>query len=87
MKLSSCFPHPSHLTFIKFYFLFIFNIFIKGALYGGLISLCLVVYIGIMALLQNGEVEPLPVSLESCACFVSNSTQSIANENDIDTKE
>lgn len=34
----------------------------------------LVVCIGTMALLQNGEVEPLPLSLDTCDCFVSNST-------------
>lgn len=46
----------------------------QGALYGGAISLMLVVYIGIMSLLRNGEVEPLPLSLETCECFVSNTT-------------
>lgn len=34
----------------------------------------LVVYIGIMALLKNNEVEPLSLSVETCECFVSNGT-------------
>lgn len=49
---------------------------IKGALYGGAISLVAVVYIGIMALIHNGEAESLPLSLESCNCFVGNETSS-----------
>ncbi|XP_031617957.1 sodium-coupled monocarboxylate transporter 1 [Contarinia nasturtii] len=55
----------------------------KGALYGGIISLILVVYIGIMALLQNAEVEPLELSLNTCDCFVSNSTthQNVPQQN------
>lgn len=28
-----------------------------------------------MSILQNGEVEPLPLSLETCECYLSNSTQ------------
>lgn len=52
----------------------IFYCCFQGALYGGIISLLLVVYIGIMALIRNNDVEPLSVSIESCNCIVSNST-------------
>lgn len=53
----------------------------QGALYGGIISLILVVYIGTMALLHNGEVESLPLSVDNCECFISNSTV-ITQDND-----
>lgn len=59
------------------FFVWLFSYYFEqGALFGGLISLCFVVYIGIMALFQNGEVEPLPLSLATCDCFVSNATLS-----------
>lgn len=51
----------------------------KGALYGGIISLLLVVYIGIMAQLNNVEPTPLPSSLSKCECF-SNETMPIEVE-------
>lgn len=41
----------------------------KGALYGGLISLVLVVYVGIMAQLSNVEPTPLSSSLSKCECY------------------
>lgn len=57
----------------------------QGALYGGIISLILVVVIGIMALLKNGEVEPLPLLTDMCDCIASNSTMAMhatTNAND-----
>lgn len=41
----------------------------KGALYGGILSLVLVVYIGIMAQLNNVEPTPLSSSLSECECY------------------
>lgn len=55
----------------------------KGALYGGLISLAAVIYIGVMALLYNEEADTLPTSLNSCDCFTSNQTLLI----EFETKE
>lgn len=52
----------------------------KGALYGGIISLVLVVYIGIMAQLSNVEPTPLPSSLLKCECY-SNETMPLEVEN------
>lgn len=51
----------------------------KGALYGGIISLVLVVYIGIMAQLNNVEPTPLSSSLSKCECY-SNETMPIEIE-------
>lgn len=51
----------------------------------------LVVYIGTMALLQNGEVKPLDLSAGMCEaksiCYLSNSTttEDITQENNDDT--
>lgn len=42
----------------------------KGALYGGLISLVLVVYVGIMAQLSDVEPIPLKSSLSKCECYL-----------------
>lgn len=52
----------------------------KGALYGGLISLVLVVYVGIMAQINNVEPQPLPTSVETCNCFL-NGTESANSQN------
>lgn len=51
----------------------------KGALYGGLISLVLVVYVGIMAQLNNVEPTPLSSSLSQCECY-SNETMPVIIE-------
>lgn len=51
----------------------------KGALYGGIVSLVLVVYIGIMAQLNNVEPIPLSSSLSECKCY-SNETMPIVIE-------
>lgn len=48
----------------------------KGALYGGLMSLILVVYIGIMAQLNNVEPIPLSSTLTKCECY-SNETMPV----------
>lgn len=40
----------------------------KGALYGGILSLVLVVYVGIMAQLNNVDPTPLSSSLLKCEC-------------------
>lgn len=54
--------------------------FIKGALFGGIISLCLVVFIGLMSLIQNGEVEPLHLSTKACTGATFNATKSHITE-------
>lgn len=41
----------------------------KGALYGGLMSLAIVIYIGIMAQITSQEPESLSLSVEKCNCF------------------
>lgn len=51
----------------------------KGALYGGILSLVLVVYVGIMAQLNNVEPIPLSSSLTACECF-SNETMPVSIE-------
>lgn len=43
---------------------------LKGALYGGLLSTCLVVALGICALTYAEETEPLELSTEGCSCVV-----------------
>lgn len=55
----------------------------KGALYGGLISLVAVIYIGVIALLYNEEAETLLTSVDSCDCFTPNQT----SINEFETKE
>lgn len=42
---------------------------IQGALYGGLSSLVLVVYIGVMAQIKSVAVIPLPTLIDGCDCF------------------
>lgn len=59
--------------------LFSLGIFFKssneiGALYGGLISLAVVICIGVMALMFNEETETLRTVMDSCDCIVSNHT-------------
>lgn len=46
----------------------------KGAFYGGIISLVIVIFIGVIAQIVNVEPESLPLSVEHCDCAV-NSTQ------------
>ncbi|XP_055688291.1 sodium-coupled monocarboxylate transporter 2-like [Lutzomyia longipalpis] len=41
-----------------------------GAFYGGITSLVVILYVGIMAQLTNQDVVPLPTSMESCECFL-----------------
>jgi Na+/proline symporter len=48
----------------------------KGALYGGLLSLCIVIYVGIMAQLVNDEPEKLPTSTDECHCQGNNTQYS-----------
>ncbi|CAD7081832.1 unnamed protein product [Hermetia illucens] len=50
----------------------------KGAFYGGITALVLVVYIGVMAQISNVEPKPLPLSTAECNC-VSNITTIIPN--------
>ncbi|XP_053689993.1 sodium-coupled monocarboxylate transporter 1 [Sabethes cyaneus] len=40
----------------------------KGALYGGLLSLAFVIYIGVMAQITGEPVTPLPTSIDTCNC-------------------
>lgn len=51
----------------------------KGALYGGILSLVIVVYIGMMAQLNNVEPTPLSSSITKCECY-SNETMPIEVE-------
>lgn len=41
----------------------------KGALYGGILSLILVVYVGVMAQIKDVEPTPLSSSLTECSCY------------------
>ncbi|XP_055626052.1 sodium-coupled monocarboxylate transporter 1 [Toxorhynchites rutilus septentrionalis] len=49
----------------------------KGALYGGILSMAFVIYIGIMAQINGVPVTPLPSSLDTCNCTQSSSVPSI----------
>lgn len=40
----------------------------KGALYGGILSLAFVIYIGVMAQIDGEPVQPLPSSVAACNC-------------------
>ncbi|XP_068142014.1 LOW QUALITY PROTEIN: sodium-coupled monocarboxylate transporter 1 [Drosophila tropicalis] len=42
----------------------------KGAFYGGLLSLSLVIFVGVVAQIANVESPPLPTSIENCDCHV-----------------
>lgn len=42
----------------------------KGALYGGLIALAVVVYLGILSQIKGSELEPLPTLMDKCSCVV-----------------
>ncbi|XP_065360632.1 putative sodium-dependent multivitamin transporter [Calliphora vicina] len=48
----------------------------KGAFYGGIISLIIVIFIGVVAQIANVEPVSLPVSVENCDCLV-NATQTL----------
>lgn len=50
----------------------------KGAFYGGIASLVIVIFIGVVAQIANVEPEDLPLSVENCDCLV-NATQSLAS--------
>ena len=54
----------------------------KGALYGGLASLTIVIYIGIMAQLTNEEPEKLPTSLVKCNCNANATSSSMTMQHD-----
>lgn len=41
------------------------------------------VFVGIMALLKNGEVEPLPLQIDTCKCIAPNSTMATNFTDDI----
>lgn len=42
----------------------------KGAFYGGLLSLALVIFVGVVAQLGDNDLELLPRSVEGCNCHV-----------------
>ncbi|SPP84877.1 sodium-coupled monocarboxylate transporter 1 [Drosophila guanche] len=42
----------------------------KGAFYGGLLSLALVIFVGVVAQIASVESPPLPTSIEHCDCHV-----------------
>lgn len=42
----------------------------KGAFYGGLLSLALVIFVGVVAQIANVETPALPTSVEHCDCHV-----------------
>lgn len=46
----------------------------KGAFYGGIASLVIVIFIGVVAQIANVDPEDLPLSVENCDCLV-NTTQ------------
>lgn len=48
----------------------------KGAFYGGIISLIIVIFIGVVAQIANVEPVSLPVSVDKCDCLV-NATQTL----------
>uniref|UniRef100_A0A1A9ZMT8 Sodium-coupled monocarboxylate transporter 1 n=1 Tax=Glossina pallidipes TaxID=7398 RepID=A0A1A9ZMT8_GLOPL len=48
----------------------------KGAFYGGLISLIIVIFIGVIAQIANVDSNALPLSIENCNCLV-NSTATL----------
>ncbi|XP_023301117.2 putative sodium-dependent multivitamin transporter [Lucilia cuprina] len=50
----------------------------KGAFYGGIISLIIVIFIGVVAQIANVEPVSLPVSVENCDCAV-NATQTLGS--------
>ncbi|XP_073836980.1 sodium-coupled monocarboxylate transporter 1 [Musca autumnalis] len=50
----------------------------KGAFYGGIASLVIVIFIGVVAQISNVDPEDLPLSVENCDCLV-NVTQSLGS--------
>ncbi|XP_037939154.1 sodium-coupled monocarboxylate transporter 1-like [Teleopsis dalmanni] len=50
----------------------------RGAFYGGLLSLAVVIFIGVVAQIANVEPEALPLSLDKCDCHI-NATETIVN--------
>lgn len=54
-------------------------LYIQGALYGGLISLLVVVYLGIMSQIKGSELKTLPTSMDQCSCVV-NGTLSLKSD-------
>lgn len=61
-------------------------IYIQGALYGGLISLLLVVYLGIMSQIKGSELKTLPTSMDRCSCVV-NGTLILESDTDPNVEE
>lgn len=56
---------------------------LKGALYGGLFSTCLVVTLGIFALTYGTDDEYLELSTEGCSCLVNSTiTENIINQSE-----
>lgn len=47
----------------------------KGALWGGILSLAFVVYLGVMAQIYNTEADHLELSVENCHCTYNRSTE------------
>ncbi|XP_059613667.1 sodium-coupled monocarboxylate transporter 2 [Phlebotomus argentipes] len=57
-----------------------------GAFYGGLSSLVVILYVGIMAQLTSQDVEPLPTSMEACECFLNTTADALsAGEQEMDS--
>lgn len=47
----------------------------KGALWGGILSLVIVIYLGVMAQIYNTEAEHLDLSVENCHCTYNRTTE------------
>lgn len=52
----------------------------RGALWGGLIALLLVVYMGIMSQVKSPELRVLPTSMAECACAMNETLGGVAQE-------
>lgn len=52
---------------------------VQGAFYGGLLSLLVILYVGIMAQLTNQDVEPLPTSLAACECTLNTTADALSS--------
>lgn len=47
----------------------------KGALWGGVLSLIIVIYLGVMAQIHNTGTENLELSVENCHCMYNKTTE------------
>lgn len=47
----------------------------KGALWGGILSLVIVIYLGVMAQIYNTEADHLELSVENCHCTYNRTTE------------